>query len=56
MYSVSLANELIREAVPADSRSTLILSPMEFRVKHLMISLIISLSSRVFHLSIKVII
>lgn len=40
MYSVSLANELIREAVPVDSRSTLTLSPMEFRVKYLMISLI----------------
>ena len=40
MYSVSIANELIREAVPADSRSSLVLSPMEFRVKYLMISLI----------------
>ena len=40
MYSVFLANELIREAVPVDSRSTLILSPMEFRIKYLLISLI----------------
>ncbi len=40
MYSVSIANELIREAVPADSKSSLVLSPMEFRVKYLMISLI----------------
>ena len=40
MYSVVIANELIREAVPVDSRSTLILSPMEFRVKYLLISLI----------------
>ena len=40
MYSVALANKLIREAVPVDSRSTLILSPMEFRVKYLLISLI----------------
>lgn len=40
MYSVAIANELIREAVPVDSRSTLTLSPMEFRVKYLLISLI----------------
>lgn len=40
MYSVAIANKLIREAVPVDSRSTLILSPLEFRVKYLLISLI----------------
>lgn len=40
MYSVAIANELIREAVSVDSRSSLVLSPMEFRVKYLLISLI----------------
>ena len=40
MYSVFISNRLIRDAVPADSKSCLILSPMEFRVKYLLISLI----------------
>lgn len=40
MYSVSMANELIREIIPADSRSCLVLSPMEFRIKYLLVSLI----------------
>ena len=40
MYSVAIANELIREVVPADSKSSLVLNPMEFRVKYLLISLI----------------
>jgi len=40
MYSVIIANKLIREVIPADTKSTLLLSPMEFRVKYLMISLV----------------
>lgn len=40
MYSVAIANKLIREAVSVDSRSSLVLSLMEFRVKYLLISLI----------------
>ena len=40
MYSVFICNKLIRDAVPADSKSCLVLSPMEFRVKYLLISLI----------------
>ncbi len=40
MYSVAIANELIREIVPADSKSILVLNPMEFRVRYLLISLI----------------
>ena len=40
MYSVSIANELIREIIPADTKSSLVLSPMEFRIKYLLISLI----------------
>lgn len=40
MYSVAIANELIREIVPADTKSSLVLSPMEFRIKYLLISLI----------------
>ena len=40
MHSVSIANELIREIIPADTRSFLVLSPMEFRIKYLLISLI----------------
>ncbi len=40
MYSVLISNKLIREILPADTRSNLVLSPMEFRVKYLMISLI----------------
>ena len=40
MYSVAIANELIRDIRPYDSKSVLVLSPMEFRVKYLMMSLI----------------
>ncbi len=40
MYSVAIANELIRDITPADSKSCLILSPMEFRIRYMMISLI----------------
>ena len=40
MYSVSIANELIREIIPADTKSFLVLSPMEFRIKYMLISLI----------------
>lgn len=40
MYSVAIANELIREIVSADSKSILVLNPMEFRVRYLLISLI----------------
>ena len=40
MYSVLIANKLIREISPADTKSTLLLSPIEFRVKYLMISLV----------------
>ena len=40
MYSVLISNKLIREILPADTKSNLVLSPMEFRVKYLMISLI----------------
>ncbi len=40
MYSVAIANKLIREAVPADSKSSLVFLPMEFRVKYLLVSLI----------------
>lgn len=40
MYSVAIANELIRDIRPADSKSCLVLSPMEFRIKYMMISLI----------------
>ena len=40
MYSVSMANELIREIIPADIKSCLVLSPMEFRIKYMLISLI----------------
>ena len=40
MYSVAIANELIRDIRPADSKSVLVLSPMEFRIKYLLISLI----------------
>ena len=40
MYSVAMSNELIRNIRPYDSKSVLVLSPMEFRVKYLMMSLI----------------
>lgn len=40
MYSVAISNKLIREAVPADSKSSLVFLPMEFRVKYLLVSLI----------------
>ncbi|MBR4858829.1 MAG: replication initiation protein [Clostridia bacterium] len=40
MYSVAISNKLIREAVPTDSKSSLVFLPMEFRVKYLLISLI----------------
>ena len=35
-----MSNELIRDIRPYDSKSVLVLSPMEFRVKYLMMSLI----------------
>ncbi len=40
MYSVAIANELIRDIRPADSRSVLVLNQMEFRIRYLLISLI----------------
>ncbi len=40
MYSVAIANELIRDIRPADSKSVLVLNQMEFRVRYLLISLI----------------
>ncbi len=40
MYSVAIANELIRDIRPVDSKSVLVLNPMEFRVRYLLISLI----------------
>ena len=40
MYSVAISNELIRDIRPYDLKSVLVMSPMEFRVKYLMISLI----------------
>ena len=40
MYSIAMSNELIRDIRPYDSKSVLVLSPMEFRVKYLMMSLI----------------
>ncbi len=40
MYSVAVANELIREIRPADSRSILVLNQMEFKIRYLLISLI----------------
>lgn len=54
MYSVSLANKLIRETVPVDSRSSLVLSPMEFRVKYLLISLIQKDDSEFFAIDISI--
>ncbi len=40
MYSVAIANELIRDIRPVDSKSVLVLNQMEFRVRYLLISLI----------------
>lgn len=40
MYSVAIANELIRDIRPVDSKSVLALNPMEFRVRYLLVSLI----------------
>lgn len=40
MYSVAIANELIRDIRPVDSKSVLVLNPMEFRVRYLLVSLI----------------
>ena len=71
MYSVAIANELIRDIRPVDSKSVLVLNQMEFRVRYLLInrltaleqfinsicvSLIISASSSLCHRSINVII
>lgn len=40
MYFVAIANELIRDIRPVDSKSVLVLNQMEFRVRYLLISLI----------------
>lgn len=40
MYSVAIANELIRDICPVDSKSILVLNQMEFRIRYLLISLI----------------
>lgn len=40
MYSVAIANELIRDIRPINSKSVLVLNQMEFRIRYLLISLI----------------
>ena len=40
MYSVAIANELIRDIRTADLRSVLVLNQMEFRIRYMLISLI----------------
>lgn len=40
MYSVAISNDLIQHAKPADSKSRLVFTPAEFRIKYLLVSLI----------------